>query len=160
MTKSENDSAIGAFIGGFFEGAVSGAALALGLAIGTISGGVGYILLGGAIALVGGFIGGKYGNAITQQISYGNVDWVISNFNGIRSGVMNLYSYICFGMIKDILSNSNRLIKRFVDNLFPSTLSVAISIHLGLLPKIFSNNNRDEERIESQDGRFIWDYLF
>lgn len=74
--------------------------------------------------------------------------------------MLNLYSYICFGMNKDILSNSNRLIKRFVDNLFPSTLSVAISIHLGLLPKIFSNNNRDEERIESQDGRFIWDYLF
>ena len=74
MTKSENDFVMGAFIGGFFEGAVSGAALVLGLAIGTILGGIGYMLLGGAIALVRGFIGGKYGNAITQQISYGNVD--------------------------------------------------------------------------------------
>lgn len=111
------------------------------------------MLLGGAIALVGGFIGGKYGNAITQQISYGNV-------NGIRSGVMNLYSYICFEMNEDILSNSNRLINRFVDNLYPSTFSVAISSYIGLLPKIFSNNNRDKERIESQDSRFIWDYLF
>ena len=69
--------------------------------------------------------------------------------------MLTLYSYICFGMIKDILSNSNRLIKRFVDNLFPSTFSVDISSYLGLLPKIFSNNNRDKERIESQDGRFI-----
>ena len=74
LTKSENDSTMGAFIGGFFEGVVSGAALALGLAIETISGGIDYMLLGGPIALVGGFIGGKYGNAITQQISYGNVD--------------------------------------------------------------------------------------
>lgn len=75
-------------------------------------------------------------------------------------GPSTLYSYICFGMNKDILSNSNRLIKRFVDNLFPSTFSVAISSYIGLLTKIFSNNNRDEERIESQEGRFIWDYLF
>lgn len=73
---------------------------------------------------------------------------------------MNLCSYICFGMNKDILSNSNRLIKLFVDNLFPSTLSVAVSSYIGLLPKIFSNNNRDKERIESQDRRFILDYLF
>lgn len=39
-------------------------------------------------------------------------------------------------------------------------ISVDISSYIGLLPKIFSNNNRDEERIESQDSRFIWDYLF
>ena len=48
------------------------------------------------------------------------------------------------GYYKDFL-----VINRFVDNLYPSTYSVAISSYIGLLPKIFSNNNRDKERIES-----------
>ena len=65
MTKMPEESTWGAFAGGFFEGAVSAAALAAGLAIGTFTGGAGCVLLGGTVAVTFGFIGGKYGNAIS-----------------------------------------------------------------------------------------------
>ena len=74
MTKMLEESAWGAFVGGFFGGAVSAAALAASLAIATFTGVAGWVILGGTVAVTGGFIGGKSGNAISQQISYGNVD--------------------------------------------------------------------------------------
>ena len=81
MTKMPEESAWGVFAGGLFEGTVSATALAAGLAIGTFTGDAGWVLLGGTVAVIGGFIGGKYGNAISQQISYGNVDWGVANLN-------------------------------------------------------------------------------
>lgn len=160
MTKMPEESAWGAFAGGFFEGAVSAAALAAGLAIGTFTGGAGWAILGGAVAVTGGFIGGKYGNAISQQISYGNVDWEVANLNGGLAALTNLVSYAGLYVNKDILSTFDKLGIRFLENVGPSTVGLGMTAYIASLPKLNLNELRDEERIKSQRGRFIWDYLF
>ena len=155
MTKMPEESAWGAFVGGFFEGAVSAAALAAGLAIGTFTGGAGWVILGGTVAVTGGFIGGKYGNAISQQISYGNVDWGVANLNGGYAALTNLLSYAGLYMNKDILSTSGKLGIRFLENVGPSAVGLGMTAYIASLPKPNLNEFRDEERIKSQRGRFI-----
>ena len=160
MTKMPEESTWGAFAGGFFEGAVSAAALSAGLAIGIFKGGAGWAILGGTVAVTGGFIGGKYGNAISQQISYGNVDWGVANLNGGFAAINNLVSYAGLYVNKDILSTSGKPGTRFLENVGPSVVGLGITAYLASLPKPNLNEFRDEERIKSQRGRFIWDYWF
>ena len=124
---------MGAFVGGFFEGAVSAAALAAGLAIGTFTGWAGWAILGGTVALTGGYIGGKYGNAISQQISYGNVEWGVANLNGCFSALINFVSYTGLYMNKDILSTSGKLGIRFIENVGPSVVGLGFSAYFASL---------------------------
>ncbi len=159
ITKTPEESAWGVFLGGFFEGAVSTVGLAAGLTIGTITGGVGGVIIGGTIAVAFGFAGGKYGNAISQKISYGNVDWGVANLNGVFAAIINLISYTGLHMNSDILSQSSKLGIRFLENLGPSTVGLGITGYIVSLPKPNLNEFRDEERIKSQHGRFIWEYL-
>ena len=72
---------------------MSATALAACLVIGTFTGGAGWSILGGVMAVTGGFIGGKYGNAISQNISYGNVDCGVANLNGGFFALINFVSY-------------------------------------------------------------------
>ena len=158
MTKMPEESAWGVFAGGLFEGTVSATALAAGLAIGTFTGGAGWSILGGIIAVTGGFIGGKYGNAISQNISYGNVDCGVANLNGGFSALINFVSYTGLYMNKDILSTSGKLGIRFLENVGPSVVGLGLTAYFASLPKPNLNEFRDEERIKSQRGRYIWDY--
>ena len=160
MTMSAGENAWGAFLGGFVEGSVSAAALAAGLAIGAYTGGVGHAILGGAISVTFGFIGGKYGNAISQKISYGNVDWGVANINGGFAALTNLFSYVGLYINRDILSTSSRLAIRFLDNIAPSTVGLGITVFFATLPKPNLNELRNEERIKTQKGKFLWEYLF
>lgn len=63
-------------------------------------------------------------------------------------------------MNKDILSTSGKLGIRFLENVGPSVVGLGITAYLASLPKPNLNEFRDEERIKSQRGRFIWDYWF
>ena len=160
ITKSYEESILGSFVGGFFEGVVSATTLAIGIAIGTTTGGACYAILGGIVAIIGGFVGGKYGNAISQQISYGNVDWGITNVNGSISALMNLVSYVGLSVNKNVLSFASKGITRFLENVKPSIIGLSVSTYFGTLPKPNLNSYRNIKRIKSQEGRFIWDYLF
>ena len=86
---SNGESFGSAFLGGFLNGLISGIGLAAGLAVAAI-GTVPSLIIGGAVALSGGFMGGFLGNSVTQLISYGNVDWKISGFAGVISAGTNL----------------------------------------------------------------------
>ena len=160
ITKSYEESILGSFVGGFFEGVVSATTLAIGIAIGTTTGGACYAILGGIVAIIGGFVGGKYGNAISQQISYGNVDWGITNVNGSISALMNLVSCVGLSVNKNVLSFASKGITRFLENVKPSIIGLSVSTYFGTLPKPNLNSYRNIKRIKSQEGRFIWDYLF
>ena len=154
------ESVWGALVGGFFEGVVSAAALAAGLAIGTFTGVAGWVILGGIVTVTGGFIVDKYGNAISHKISYGNVDWGVENLNGGFAALTNLVSYTGLYMNKDILFPSDKLGIRFLKNVGPSVVGFGMTAYIASLPKPNLNEFRDEERIKSQRGRFIWDYWF
>jgi len=156
---SSEENVWGAFAGGFFEGIVTSASLAAGLTICIMSGGVGYMLLGGLIAFTGGFIGGKYGNALSQYISFGNVDWNIANINGILSGTVNIMLYTIFYANKSILSNSNKFVIGFLENIQPSVVSLGISVLISSAPRPNINEYRNNEKIKTQEVRFIWEYL-
>ena len=159
VSMSESETVLGAFVGGFIEGSVSAAALAAGLAIGTV-GGIGLAIVGASVAVGGAFIGGKYGNAASQQISYGNVDWGIANINGGFAAATNLFCYLGFYVNKDFMSTAPKFGTRFLENAGPSSVAFGVTSYFGSLPKPSLNEYRSQERIESRKGRFIWDYLF
>ena len=159
MTMSDDETAIGAFTGGFIEGVTTSLALAIGLSV-CATGGALAIIGGGAIAISGGFIGGKYGNAASQQISYGNIDWEIANINGGFSAMTNLFAYIGLSVDNSLTNTSNNFAIRIFENVTPSCIGLGISSYFVSLPKPNLNDNRDEERIKTQKGRYIWEYLF
>ena len=159
-TKSEEESFWGSFLGGFVEGSISALSLSIGLAVATGTGGVGLVILGGAISAVGGFIGGKYGNAVSQKISYGNVDWGIANINGFFSMISNVGLYLTLFANIDFLPNAKNLSQRILLNSKVSFIVFAMTSYFLSLPKMATNKDRDEERIKSRRGRFIWDYLY
>src|SRR5690554_4505037 len=73
-SETNPNNYLGSFVGGFINGAIGTARLAAALATGGAAG------LG--IAFASGFAGGSLGNAASQQISYGNVDWTQSFIAG------------------------------------------------------------------------------
>ena len=84
----------------------------------------------------------------------------LQNLNGGFAALTNLVSYAGLYMNKDILSTSGNLGIRFLENVGPSAVGLGITAYLASLPKPNLNEFRDEERIKSQRGRFIWDYWF
>ena len=102
--------------------------------------------MGGTVAVTGGFIGGKYGNATAE-------------FGGVAT-LTNLVSYAGLYVNKDILSTSVKLGIRFLENVGPSAVGLGMTAYIASLPKPNLDEFRDEERIKSQRGRFIWDYWF
>ena len=111
------------------------------------------------VTVSGGFIAGKYGNAITQKMSYGNVDWHIANINGGISELTNLCTYAVFCTCPWLASSSSNFGVRFLENAFPSSIGCEITLLLGNYEKPSLNDYRDEERIEREKGRFIWEYI-
>jgi len=112
------------------------------------------------VAVGEAFIGGKYGNAASQQISYGNVDWGIANINGGFAAATILFCYLGFYVNKDFMSTAPKFGTRFLENAGPSSVAFGVTSYFGSLPKPSLNEYRSQERIESRKGRFIWDYLF
>ncbi len=75
---------------------------------------------------------------------------------GIAS-LNNLVSYIGLYVNRDILSTSNKFGIIFLENVGPSSVGLGITTYVASLPKPNFNELRDEERIKSQQGRFIGD---
>ena len=162
LSKSESETALGAFVGGFAEGVISATTLAIGCTVGALTGGAGFVWLGGLIAVGGGFVAGKYGNALGQLISYGNVDWEIANLNGCFAAVFNLASYLGLLTINDILPkiSSASFFAKIMSNAKLSVGGMIVTGYFSLLSRPTLNEFRDEERIKSGKGRFILGYLF
>ena len=106
------------------------------------------------------FLAGKFGNALGQQISYGNIDWGVTNANGFFAAVSNGGAHIGLLNVPDLLSSASQLVTRVLENVAPSFMGIMVSTYLGTLAKPTMNDFRDVERIKSGKGRFIWDYLF
>ena len=79
--------------------------------------------------------------------------------NGLFAGLSNLVAYTGLYMNKELISSSGKFGVRLLENIAPSLVGFGISAYLTTLPKMISNAYRDEERIESQEGRFIWEYF-
>ena len=134
---SEGESFGSAFLGGFLNGLLSGVGLAAGLAVAAI-GTIPSLVVGGALALSGGFMGGFLGNAVTQAISYGDVDWKVSAIAGGISAGTNLLLFA--GLYSaSIYAINPKFISRFVNNLKFDIIPLMLSFYLGTLP-IFNPN--------------------
>ena len=137
---SNGESFGSAFLGGFLNGLISGIGLAAGLAVAAI-GTVPSLIIGGAVALSGGFMGGFLGNSVTQLISYGNVDWKISGFAGVISAGTNLVLFTSLFM-SEIYAVNPKFFSRFVNNLKFDIIPTALSVYLSTLPMFNPNDLR------------------
>lgn len=135
---SEGESFWSAFLGGFINGVISGIGLAAGLAVAAI-GGLPLLIVGGAIALTGGFLGGLLGNATSQAISYGKVDWKIAGIAGLIGAGTNLMMFVGL-KVSGVFGASAKFLSRFAENLTFDMIPLSLSIYLGTLP-IFNPND-------------------
>ena len=134
---SEGESFGSAFLGGFLNGLLRGVGLAAGRAVAAI-GTIPSLVVGGALALSGGFMGGFLGNAVTQAISYGDVDWKVSAIAGGISAGTNLLLFA--GLYSaSIYAINPKFISRFVNYLKFDIIPLMLSFYLGTLP-IFNPN--------------------
>ncbi len=137
---AEGESFGSAFLGGFITGVIGGVGLAAGLAI-AASGGIGLFLLGGAVAAIGGFVGGFAGNVVSQSLSYGDIDYKVAAIAGGIGAATNLMMYV--GMsVSGMYSTADIFISRFASNLVIDSIPLGIAVYLGTLPFINPNNLR------------------
>ena len=146
MSASDEENLWGAFLGGFVEGALSSVALAVGLSIGSLTGGAGLAIVGGIVATVGGFGAGVLGNAVSQKISYGNVDWGVACINGAWAAITNFTSYLGLVASPEILSTASNFGKRILENMAPSSVGLGITTWFSSLPKPNFNEWRNIEK--------------
>ena len=129
-----------AALGGFINGIISGVGLAIGLAMAASGAGLA-ILAGGFIATASGFVGGMLGNATTQELSYGEVDWKVASVAGTINAATNLMIYAGMVIGKGY-STASSLIGRFVNNLSFDIIPISMSIYFGTLPMFNPNSLR------------------
>lgn len=134
---AEGEGFWSAALGGFINGVVSGIGLAAGLAVSAI-GGLPFLIAGGVIATASGFIGGFLGNATTQAISYGDVDWKVASIAGAISAGTNLMMFIGL-QTAGMSSTASSFLKRVAENLALDIIPLGVSFYLGTLP--ISNPN-------------------
>ena len=146
MAASDEEDLGGAFLGGFVEGALSAITLAVGLAIGAGTGGAGLAFAGGLVATAGGFVAGLLGSAVSQKISYGNVDWSVASLNGAWAAMTNLSSYIVLMADPDILSASRNFGKRILENMAPSCVGLGVTVWFASQTKPNFNELRNIEK--------------
>ena len=140
FNSTDNESFGAAFLGGFVNGLFSGIGLAAGLAIAAIGGAL-PLIFGGALALMGGFIGGVLGSATTQAISYGTVNWNMAKLSGYISAGTNLMAFIGLSL-SGIFSMESKFVNRFLENLKFDMIPTAISVYFGTLPTFNLNDFR------------------
>lgn len=131
MSAQEDEGVLGAFLDGALTGAVSsiasGAALALYLGGGTVAMGLGML---SSFAL--GTIGGMMGNAYSQNISYGTVDWKVSAVTGVLNGINSAVG--TYAIVKaPLIKATNDPFKNFTSSLGVSVLGSAIGVYLASL---------------------------
>ena len=123
VTASPEESKGGAFLGGFVSGVFSASGIAIGAAIP-----VGKTFVATAM----GFLGGLFGNAISQKISYGDVDW---NLAAIAGGINALQNMLVFtgSSMAGLLDGATPL-ERFENAAEPSLIGAGISTFVLTLP--------------------------
>src|SRR5690554_3982913 len=137
-SETNPNNYLGSFVGGFINGAIGTARLAAALATGGAAG------LG--IAFASGFAGGFLGDITSQQISYGNIDWVQSSISGVISGTMNSIGYL--GLNVADLIPSGTWGEKFIEAIAPTIATLSITNYLA---SITPSNlyRRKESRLES-----------
>ena len=99
---------------------------------------------GGFVA--GGFVAGLLGSAVSQKISYGNVDWSVASLNGAWAAMTNLSSYIVLMADPDILSASRNFGKRILENMAPSCVGLGVTVWFASQTKPNFNELRNIEK--------------
>ena len=140
INVSEDENKWGVFLGGFVNGVISAAGIAAGIATGGVFGGI--------IAVSAGFLGGFAGDAISQSISYGNVDLTQATYAGVVNGLINLATFVGFKNLG--IFNEPTWFKRFASVISPSAITSAISIFLMSLPIPFYK--RKKNKINNREG--------
>lgn len=86
------------------------------------TGGVG----GAVLALVGGGVGGILGSAVSQEISFGTVDWNVAYLNGGINAITTGAMY--FGLAMSGLYTGGTWMSRFMDAAGISEVGVGLSV--------------------------------
>jgi len=138
---AEGETAWGAFAGGFVNGVLS----SIGLAVGVANG-------GWLIPLVLGFAGGFFGNALTQKISYGDVNWNIAAISGITNGLANVGMGVIWNQTG--LIDGKTFGARVGQMVMPSMISIGLSVYFAnyVIPNF--NNMRKTEKNEKDITRY------
>ena len=133
MSAQEDEDILGAFLGGAITGAVSSIAIASGATLALYYGGGTVAMgLGMLSSFAIGTIGGMMGNAYSQNISYGTVDWKVSAVTGVLNGINSAVG--TYAIVKVPLINvTNDPFKNFTESLGVSVLGSAIGVYLGSL---------------------------
>ena len=122
-SRLEGESYWGAFAGGFIDGAIGSIGVAAGLAFGAIPG----FFVAAGISYVGGFVG----SIMSQQISYGNVDFRVA---AIQGGVSLLYNSVMYaGLASANIVAGVKWVSRFIDALKISGIGVSVSLYFANL---------------------------
>ena len=122
-SRPEGESYWGAFAGGFIDGAIGSIGVAAGLAFGAIPG----FFVAAGISYVGGFVG----SIVSQQISYGNVDFRVAAMQG---GVSLLYNSVMYaGLATAGIVAGVKWVSRFIDALKISGIGVSLSLYFANL---------------------------
>lgn len=121
--KAEDEKLWGAFLGGFINGAIAG----LGLGVALATGGVGGLIIAGITGFAGGFIG----NIVSQQISYGNIQWELAVATGFFSTVVNMTAFV--GITVAGIVQGATFLERLVSALYPSIAALGSTGYLATL---------------------------
>ena len=134
INADEDENKWGTFLGGFVNGVIGGVGIAIGVATGGIA--------GLAIAVGMGIVGGIAGDAISQYISYGNIDKSQLIYSGVVGGLVSLATYVGFRQLGIFTEAS--WIGRFVSVISPSVITSALSLYLMSLPvPFYKRKNRN-----------------
>ena len=139
---AEGESFWSAFAGGFVNGVISGIGLAVGLAV-AVGGGIGALVVGGIIAAGFGFAGGVAGSAVTQKITYGEVDKNVALIAGAISAGNNLLMFAGLS-VAGVYSTAPKFLTRVMQNLLFDVIPVSMSVFWGTLPMLNPNDLRDK----------------
>lgn len=144
MTAQPGEDLVGSFLGGAITGAISTFAIAAGATIGALAFGGGALatVCGLGASFVGGFIAGMAGNAYSQKVSYGKVDWKVASvtgfFNGITSAVS---SYVI--MAAPLISTALKPSLYFKEALKFSLVGASVGVYLSsLIPNFNDKRNK------------------
>ncbi len=134
INADEDENKWGTFLGGFVNGVIGGVGIAIGVATGGIA--------GLAIAVGMGIVGGIAGDAISQYISYGNIDKSQLIYSGVVGGLVSLATYVGFRQLGIFTEAS--WVGRFVSVISPSVITSALSLYLMSLPvPFYKRKNRN-----------------
>ena len=136
FSAAEGENRFGAFLGDFVNGAIS----TLGLAAAIATGGIG----GFVIAAGTGFVGGLLGNATSQKVSYGDIQWDRALISGGINAFMNSFAFL--GLSQAGIYTGGTWMSRFVEAASLSALGAGVSGYFASLPIFNVNEGRTSEK--------------